>query len=228
MRATLCFGGSIVAPDGPALECIREIADTLRKLKSKPHELLVVVGGGKVSRRYIDAMRKLGAPDVHQDAIGIDLSRVNARLLIAALGRLAEPEPLTTIESAIRVMLKGKVPVMGGIRPGQTTDAVAAMLAKSSKSELLIYFTDVGGVYSADPKTDRKAKKFDTIMARKLMNLVSKVRTKPGVTVIVEPIAVKIIQRYHIRTLVLGKHEIKRLPQILKGGSHSGTVIVSA
>jgi uridylate kinase len=187
---------------------------------------LAVVGGGKISRRYIEAARKLGASNVSQDILGIDLSRVNARLLITALGRLTEPDPFTTFESAIRAMLKGKIPVMGGVRPGQTTDAVAAMLARSSRSELLVYLTDVEGVYSADPKISPKAKKFETMTAAQLVSLVGKVKTKPGVTVIVEPIAAKIIQRYRIRTLILGKREIKRLPQIIKGGSHSGTTII--
>lgn len=227
MRATLCFGGSIIAPDLPDSECLREIAETLRELRKRRHEILVVVGGGKISRNYIDVARRLKAPDPHCDAVGIEATRLNACLLISALGGLAEPNPAMTFEAAIRAPLRGKIPVMGGTTPGQTTDAVAAMLASSSRSEMLAYFTDVDGVYTADPKLNPDAKKFETITAQQLMVLVSSVRMKPGIKTIIDPVAAKIIERSRIRTFILGRHEIKRLPEILEGGKHSGTTILS-
>ena len=226
MRVTICFGGSIIAPDQPDLECVREIAGALRELKARKHDILAVVGGGRTSRAYIDVARKLKASDQYCDVIGIDTTRLNARLLIAALGELAEPNPATTFETAIRVMLRGKIPVMGGMTPGQTTDAVAAMLASSSRSEMLAYFTDVDGVYTSDPKLNPNARKFETMTVQQLMGLVSGVKMEPGVKVIIDPIAARIIERSRIRTLVLGRKEIKRLPEIIAGGSHSGTTIL--
>jgi uridylate kinase len=226
MRVTLCFGGSVLVPEELDVGCIREIAQTLRTLKSRGHEILVVTGGGRPSRKYIEAARKLKASSTYCDLIGIDVTRLNARLLIAALGDLAEQEPLTTFEAAIRAMLKNKVPVMGGIMPGQTTDAVAAMLASSSKSELLVFFSDVDGVYTTDPKLDPRAKKLEVMTVQKLMKLVTIRKMEPGINMIIDPVGAKLIQRTGIRTLVLGKHEIKRLPEILRGAKHSGTTIV--
>ncbi len=226
MRVTLCFGGSILASEELDVDCIREIAQTLRALKSRKHEILAVTGGGRSSRKYIEAARKLKASSTQRDLMGIDVTRLNARLLIAALDDLAEREPLTTIEAAIRVMLKGKVPVMGGIMPGQTTDAVAAMLASSSKSELLVFFTDVDGVYTTDPKLDPRAKKLEVMTVQELVRLVAVKKMRPGISIVIDPVGAKLIQRKGIRTLVLGKHEIKRLPEILKGAKHSGTTIV--
>ena len=173
MRVTLCFGGSILAPEELDVDCIRAVAQMLQTLKSQKHEILVVTGGGRPSRKYIEAARKLKASSAYCDLVGIDVTRLNARLLIAALGDLAEPEPLNTFEAAVRVMLGGKVPVMGGTMPGQTTDAVAAMLASSSRSELLVFFTDVGGIYTTDPKLDPKAKKLEEVTVQDLMRLVS-------------------------------------------------------
>jgi len=215
-----------LAPGEPDVGCIREVAQTLRELKSQKHEILVVTGGGGPSRKYIEVAQKLKASSTFCDIIGIDITRLNARLLIAALGDLAEEKPLTTFEEAIRAMFRGKVPVMGGVTPGQTTDAVAAMLAHSSKSELLIFLTDVDGVYTADPKLDPKAKKFELMTGEELMKLVSVKKMEPGVKIIIDPVGAKLIQRMGIRTLVLGKHEIKRLPDILRGAKHSGTTIV--
>jgi len=226
MRVTICLGGSIIVPDKPDIECIREAAEALRELRAKKHDILAVVGGGRTSRTYIDVARKLKASDPYCDVIGIDTTRLNARLLIAALGELTEPNPASTFEAAIRLMLRGKIPVMGGTTSGQTTDAVAAMLASSSRSEMLIYFTDVDGVYTADPKLDPNARKFETMTEQQLVGLVSGVKMEPGVKVVIDPIAAKIIERSRIRTLVLGRKEIKRLPEIIAGGSHSGTTIL--
>lgn len=226
MRVTLCFGGSIVVPTAPDVDCVTEIAKALRELRTRGHEVLVVVGGGATSRTYIEAAKKFKAPDVFCDTIGIEVTRLNARLIIAALGELAEQNPATTFDAAIRAMLRGKIPVMGGTVPGHTTDAVAAMLANSSKSELLVFFSDVDGVYTADPKLDPNAKKIETMSARDLVRMTASIKMRPGIKVIVDPVGAKIIEQARIKTLVLGRGEIKRLPQIIEGDSHSGTTIL--
>jgi len=223
---TLCIGGSILAPDEPNVDVIRKAAKTIRTLKSEKHTVLVVTGGGGIARRFIRVAKVLGASSFHLDKIGIEITRLNARMLISALGDIAEQEPITTIEAAIAVVLKNKVPVMGGTTPGQTTDAVAAMLAKASRSDLLVFFSDVDGVYTSDPKLNPSAKKIERMTAGELVKKFGSVKSKPGMRTIIDPVAVKLIERGKFKTLVLGPHEIKRLPEILKGGAHSGTTIV--
>lgn len=226
MRATLCLGGSILAPQKPDIGCINEIAQTVRTLKSQKHDILIVAGGGGPAREYIAAAKKLGASSVDLDKIGIDITRLHARMLISALGNIAESNPVTTIEAAARIAFKNKVPVMGGTTPGQTTDAVAAMLAKASGSELLIFFSDVEGVYTADPKLDPAAKKIERMTSRELVERFASAKPEPGIKTIIDPVAAKLIERSKIKTLVVGVHEIKRLPEILRGANHSGTAIV--
>ena len=226
MRVTICLGGSILVPEQPDVDTIHAAAEVLRDLRKKGYELLVVVGGGKVARVYINTARKFKATDVYCDTLGIDVTRLNARLLIAALGGIAEQNPVTTFEAAVRVMLRGKIPIMGGTVPGHTTDAVAAGLADASKSDMLVFFTNVDGVYTADPKLDPRAKKIETITSHQLLEMVADVEMKPGITTIVDPISAKIIDRSRIKTLVLEKHEIPRLQKVLEGAEHSGTTVV--
>lgn len=90
----------------------------------------------------------------------------------------------------------------------------------------MVFFTDVGGVYMADPKLDPRAKKLELMTVRELMRLVAAKKMKPGVSIVIDPVGAKLIQRTGIRTLVLGRREIKRLPEILRGAKHSGTTIV--
>ena len=175
---------------------------------------------------YMGTAQKLGAPHVELDKIGVDVTRLHARMLISALGEIAEPEPMTTVEAAVRATFKNKVPVMGGTTPGQTTDAVAAMLAKASGSELLVFFSDVDGVYTADPKRDPMAKKIERMSARELAKRFATVKAEPGMRTVIDPIAAKLIERSKIKTLFMGVHEIKRLPEIMEGAGHSGTTVM--
>jgi len=117
------------------------------------------------------------------------------------------------------------VPVMGGTTPGHTTDAVAAMLAKASRSDLLIFFSDVDGIYTTDPKLDPKAKKIESMTTRELAKRFATVKAEPGMKTIIDPIAAKLVERSKFKTLVMGAHEIKRLPKILEGAGHSGTTV---
>ncbi|MCD6248538.1 MAG: UMP kinase [Hadesarchaea archaeon] len=226
MRVTLCFGGSILARDGPDVELFQKVGRVLRRLKQAHHELLVVVGGGRPSRVYIRAGRELGAPNKLCDVLGIEVTRLNARLLTIAIGKDALQDPPVSIEAAVKATFRGKIPVMGGTTPGQTTDAVAAALANSSRSELLVYFVDVGGVYTSDPKEDPGAERIPEMRSSELLELAGGAEVKPGMVGVIDPVAARIIYRSRIRTLVLGKEEIDRLPEILKGAEHSGTTIL--
>lgn len=225
MKVTICFGGSSFDSEGIETETLGKIAKALSELRGEKHEVLVVTGGGKTSKKYIEAGKELGASHKELDQLGITTTRLNARLLISALGDLAAPEPPHNFEKAIRISLRNKIPVMGGTKPGHTTDAVAAELADSSKSDLLIYFSDVDGVYTSDPKKDEDAEKIHYMTASELSDLMSKMEFEPGMTSIIDPLAAEILEGSGIKTLVLSKEEIKRLPQIISGSTHSGTEI---
>lgn len=226
MRVTICLGGSTFNSDGLEIQTIEEIADSINAIMGKNHEVLVVVGGGSTARTYISAGEKLGAPNKELDRLGIMATRLNAGLLISALGDIAGQDPPREFEMAIRVSLRGKVPVMGGTTPGHTTDAVAAELADVSDSELLVFFTDVDGVYTADPDEDEEAEKIENMKVSELVDLMSKLEFKPGMAAIIDPLAARIMEKSNIRSLVLGKDEIERLPEIIEGSEHCGTEIV--
>lgn len=226
MRITICVGGSIINPEEIDLELLEEMTGAMNELKDENHEVLAVTGGGHTSRKYIDAAKELGAGHQDLDKIGIIVTRLNARLLISALGEVAEHETPHNFEKSIRSSLQDKIPVMGGTQPGHTTDAVAAELADSSNSDLLVFFTDVDGVYTADPNEDEDAEKIYKMTTSELSDLMSKMDFEPGMATIIDPLATEILQGTKIKTLVLGKEEVENLPEIVDGATHSGTEIM--
>ena len=90
-------------------------------------KFFLVVGGGRTAREYIGYARKLGADESYLDEIGISCTRLNAMLLIAALGEKAAPVVANDFDHALQLAGNYDVVVMGGTHPGHTTDAVAAM-----------------------------------------------------------------------------------------------------
>lgn len=57
------------------------------KSLASEHEIFVVVGGGKPAREYIGVVRKLGAGEAQCDDIGIEVTRINAKLIIICTWR---------------------------------------------------------------------------------------------------------------------------------------------
>lgn len=215
----------MLVPENPDASVIGEVVEVVSAMRRKRHVLFIVVGGGHWARVYMNQARKLKLSKTDLDEIGIQVTRLNALVLAAALKGMAEPEPPKTIESAIDASFRDKIPVMGGTEPGHTTDAVAAMLAKASGSELLVVFSDVDGIYTQDPKLDPKAKKIRDMSTEDLVAQFGKKKREPGMKLVVDPVAAQLIHRYKIRTLVLGRQDLKRMPDILEGAEHGGTKI---
>ncbi len=218
----ISIGGSVILPDLDTAR-IKKFADMLVSLRKKKIKAYVVVGGGKGARDYIQVARNLGANDAECDEVGIAFTRLNARLLIAALGDNAQREPALSLEEAGRIR-DGRVIVMGGTHIGHTTDAVAALLAEYLRSDLLIIATNVDGVYSEDPKKNPKAKKFSKISASELVKIVMSNVMKAGSAGVVDPLAAKIIERSGIKTIVVNGNNPAEIESACSG-SHDGTVI---
>lgn len=227
MKVTLCVGGSVLVPEEVDEVTLKKTVKAVKALVKAGHQVHLVVGGGATARKYIQMAKVAGASQVDQDLMGIAATRLNARLVIAALGRLAAQEVMVTVESAVNQTTRGLIPVMGGVSPGQTTDAVAASLAARSGSDLLIFVTDVDGIYTEDPKKSPKAQKIEKMTTEELVKRFGSGKMAPGMKAPVDPLAAKLIHRHGMKTIILGKRELDNLVYIVEGGKHSGTTVVA-
>jgi uridylate kinase len=225
MRAVVSIGGSVLAPELDPRR-VEGHAAVIESLATEGCELGIVVGGGGVARDYISAARDLGANEVQLDQLGIDVTRINARLLIAALGPRVDPKPAHTYEDAGDSIRRGDVSVMGGVTPGQTTDAVAAALAEYVNADLLVYATSVDGVYSTDPNVDSTAEKYETLSAAELVDVIGGIEMNAGASAPVDLLAAKLIERSKMRTIVLDGTDPDRIEAAALRGDHTGTDIV--
>jgi uridylate kinase len=220
MKVVVSIGGSVLAPDLDA-DRVAAYADAIQSLDAQGHTLGTVVGGGPTARDYIGSARDLGANEIELDQLGIAVTRLNGRLLIAALDDRAAPTPAESYDEGREAIRRGDIPVLGGIVAAQTTDAVAAAFAEYVGADLLVYATSVPGVYDADPNEDDDATQFD-----ELVDVIADIEMDAGSSAPVDLLAAKIIQRSGIRTIVLDGTDPERVVRAVEDGEFEGSEIL--
>lgn len=225
MRVVISLGGSVVFAEADAA-VIEAHAAAITRLLEAGHEVALVVGGGPIAREYIEAGRALGADEVSLDEIGIAVTRLNARLLIEALDDQAHPWPATSYAEAGQAVRQGDVPVLGGVAPAQTTDAVSAATAEYIGADLLVYATSIDGVYSGDPAIDDSAERYDQIAVDELLEVIAGIEMSAGSQSPVDLLAAKIIQRAGLRTVVLDGSDPADIERAVLTGEHGGTDVL--
>ncbi len=225
MRVVVSIGGSVLAPELES-ERVAAYAGALDRLVAGGCDPGAVVGGGGVAREYITTARALGGDEVQLDELGIGATRLNARLLIAALEDAAAPSPATGYDEAASALRRGEIPVMGGMTPGQTTDAVAVALAESVDADLLVFATSADGVYDVDPNSHDAAARFDELSPAELVDVVLPMSRDAGASAPVDLLAAKLIGRAGIRAVVLDGTDPTDVVDAVLHGDHTGTDIV--
>jgi uridylate kinase len=219
----ISLGGSILIPSLEKNK-IRKYVPVLEEIASH-HRLFVVVGGGGEARRYITIARRLGIDEGTSDEIGILVTRLNANLLIAALRDAAYPKVAESHAEAKKFAESKKIVIMGGITPGQTTDAVAAVLAERVGASVFINVTSVDGIYSADPKKDKTAKRYDTLSPQQLLDIVGVTALTAGSNTVLDIVAARIVGRSHIPLVVLDGSDPENLSRAIFTGKFTGSVV---
>ena len=191
---------------------------------SKICQPILVAGGGKIARHYISNARSSGADESTLDELGIEISRLNAKLLIYALKDRAYPHPPTTLSEMKNAVESGLIIVAGGLHPGQSTNGTAALIAEKVKASEFLNATDVDGIYDSDPNKNKKAKKFKRIDLKDLRNLLVHEDSMAGGYDLMDIVALKVIERSKIKTRII-KADIKIIEKALKG-MRTGTEII--
>ena len=223
MRVVVRIGGSVVAsPPDPKI--MSKYASLLRKLKEQGHQMIVVVGGGSMARNFITIAREMGLSEFDQDEVAIRVSRLFAQLLTMRLGNLGLENVPASVDEAVQGSKTGKIVVMGGVRPGMTTDAVAAMVAEGVRAELLVKATDQNGIYTKDPRKYPDAEKIDTLSFDDLFQLFEENKHRAGIHQVLDPEAVRILQRERTKTVVVNGFKPENILSAVRG-EKVGTLI---
>ena len=212
-RIVIKLSGRIFGMDNAKM--LKDYASFLVKI-SKICQPIIIAGGGNIARHYIAHARSSGADESTLDELGIEISRLNAKLLIYALKNKAYSHPPTTLQEVRHAVDDGLIVVAGGLHPGQSTNGTAALIAEKINAEQFLNATDVDGVYDRDPNKFKNAKKFKRIELKNLRNMLVHEDSLAGGYDLMDIVALKIIERSKIKTRIL-KADIKTLEKAIKG-----------
>lgn len=202
---------------------IKELVSILKKNEEALTPLIIVVGGGALARKYIEALRCIGIQNESTcDYIGIEVSRANAALLAAAYYGVPHEIP-RNFADALQSAQSSRTTFMGGLQPGQSTTTVAALIAEALGARALIIATDVDGVYTADPKKSSKTKLLRTVTTTELRAMFCRI-TKAGGYALLDPYTLDIIERGKLTTKIINGKPATNIVKAAKDESIGTTI----
>lgn len=170
-------GEALMGPDsfGYHAETMAGFVGQIREVVALGVQVGIVVGGGNLFRGATGALS--GMNRASADSMGMLATVMNALALKDALQQVGVDARVQTAVSiahvgedfdrdkAVRDLEAGRVVIFGGGtgNPFFTTDTAAALRAAEIGADLLLKATKVDGVYTADPKKDQNARRYDTL-----------------------------------------------------------------
>ena len=162
---------------------VQDIARQIKEAKDLGVEIAIVCGGGNIWRGKVGS--EMGMERASADYMGMLATAMNGLAVQSALEREGvDTRLMTAIEMkqvaepyirrrAVRHLEKGRIVIFGaGLgSPFFTTDTTAALRAAEIEAEVILMAKNgVDGVYSADPRVDATATKFDEISYMEVLN----------------------------------------------------------
>jgi uridylate kinase len=222
-------GEALMGPDsfGIHQQTLERIAADLAAAHRLGVAIAVVAGGGNIFRGV--KISATGIPRVTGDMMGILATVMNALALETAIEKagiaartmsaLAMPEICETYERrrALRHIEKGRMLLLaaGTGNPFFTTDTTAVLRAAEISADAVLKATDVDGVYSADPKQDKSAQRYDRLTHRQAIERNLKV---------MDTAAFALAQENRMPIIVFSIREKGAITAVLRGDGHATVV----
>jgi len=177
-RVVVKISGEYLAgaqPFGIDQSVLDRVASDVIDATARGIEIALVVGGGNIFRGVDVSSRGVSRPT--GDSMGMLATVMNCLALESAIERkgksartlcaLVMPQvcELFTRKTALRYLSEGRVVLLAGGtgNPFFTTDTTAVLRASEIGAQAVLKATNVDGVYSADPKVDKTAKRFERL-----------------------------------------------------------------
>jgi len=219
----LSIGGSVLTLGEDDAGYFDRLASLLRRL-GRSFPIVVTTGGGRTAREYIRLGRALGLTEVELDEIGIDVTRLHARILAARIGPPTPAHPPETIAEAVREIHRASPVVLGGTEPGHTTDGVAALLAVRLRAVRLVNATRVGGLYDRDPQRDPGARRIDRVGFDEFRRIVAASASgEAGQEFVFDRLGADALSRAGIPIAIVHGRDLANLESALAGRPFEGT-----
>lgn len=220
----LSLGGSLVSPPaGVDVAFLKAFVALVARFARRGHKFIIVTGGGAPARAYMAAARETAprAPAAALDRVGIAATRLNAALVRTALGALADAAEPTALAEVRRP--RRAAAVMGGWKPGRSSDAVTVDIAVKLGAAAVINLTDDGWIYDRNPKLAGAVALPQMTWAKYHERFPGP--WHPGLHAPFDPVAAKAAARAKLRVTMADARDLKNLARVLEGKPGRGTTI---
>ena len=220
----ISLGGSLIIPNKINFKLLHEFKKVLRK-HYRTHKFVVVCGGGSIARKYIEALRKEKKSKKELALAGIRATRMNARFVMQIFGEEANEHLPSSMKEIKDNLQKNNVVICGALRfsRNSTSDSTAAKLAHYLKCDF-INMTNVDGLYTANPTTNKNAKFIPFISWKDFEKIALSLKFEAGQHFVLDQNASSMIRENKIKTFIIGQR-LSNLDKILRGGKFRGTTI---
>ena len=221
----IALGGSIVFPDQIDWVFLRQFRSFILRQVRKGSKFVIVVGGGRLSRMYVEAAAKITpVKNEDKDWLGIHATRSNAHLLRTIFREVADP---VVIDNRHKFKhLRYPVTIASGWRPGWSTDYVAAALSYDFGADKFVIAGKPDGVYTKDFVRFKDAKFIPEISWKDYRKLIP-AKWVPSAHAPVDPVAARFSERHKLVSVVIDGRDLKNLEALLNDKSFRGTIIES-
>lgn len=225
-------GGSLLFTEENKLdkEAIQKFCQIFKTTKNA-RVPIIVCGGGKIAREYINVIRSFNGNEAMCDLIGIDLSRINSKLLISYFKDYSYPLVPKSMEELSIALLFNKIIVMGGLQPGQSTTSVAFEVAEFIQADELVILTDVKGIYNKDPKKYKDAKLLKSLTYTELQEVIlsntSDNQAAAGEYRIFDTVSLQILKRSKIKVRVMSGKDLSEFEKYYNGEKNINCTLIT-
>lgn len=221
--SVISIGGSLINPGEVDVAFLNNLKKLVSKRASKGDRFILIAGGGKLCRKYNEALTKITKPTKDQlDWLGIQATWLNAKLVQLMFGKLAHPNIISDPNK--KVEFKEKILVAGGWMPGRSTDDDAVRLAKVYGANTVINLSNIDFVYTKDPNKFTDAKKITQITWPDFRKIVGH-KWDPGKNAPFDPTAAGLAAKLKLKVIIANGKNLPNLKNILENKPFIGTTI---
>ena len=222
----ISLGGSLIVPEEIDWQFVKKFKKIIEKNIAKGFRFIIITGGGRTARKYIEAGSKIEGIDAEdKDWLGIHATRLNAHFMRTVFKKFAHPtinKNPYDLESFLKA--KESILIASGYRPGNSTDYIAVLLAKQFGASRIANLSNIDYVCDRDPKKFKDAKKIKEIAWPEFQKIVGDT-WDPGSNVPFDPVASKMAAKEGIEVAILNGKKISNLEKYLIGEKFAGTTI---
>ena len=219
----ISLGGSLIVPDNVDVSFLKDFKALILSQINKDKKFIIITGGGKVCRRYQDALKEISNPSNEDlDWLGIYATQFNAEFLRLNFEGFTNSEIIT--DPTAKVEFNKPIVIGAGWKPGCSTDLDAIILAKNVGAKKVINISNIDYVYDSDPKKNPNAKKIENISWAEYRAIIPK-EWNPGLNSPFDPIASKMAEEEGIEVIIMNGKPIDNLAKCLNGEKFLGTII---